>query len=166
MLFRSLIFLARLERPSPPRTDPVDVGALAERADAELRPLAGIDRIAVKLAASHCVVRADDSELYEAVKNIIENAIRYAPGSSIDVTVACDDRLVSLTVCDHGAGMQPQDVEHAFDRFYRGGDRSGEGSGLGLAIARRAVERAGGSIELRSGLGLGTTVTISLPRAS
>lgn len=161
-----LILLARLERPAPPRTEAVDVGALAERAAVELRPLAGTDRIAVTLAASPCVVKADDSELYEAMKNVIENAVRYAPESPIRVTVTGDDQTVLLSVRDEGPGMQRQDVEHAFDRFYRGGDRGGDGSGLGLAIAKRAVERVGGSIELQSGSGSGTMVTISLPRGS
>ena len=60
--------------------------------------------------------------------------------------------------------MAAQDVEHAFDRFYRGGERSGEGSGLGLAIAKRAVERVGGAIALESRPEVGTKVTIALPR--
>ena len=81
-----LILLARLERPAPPRTEAVDVGALAERAAEAFRPLAGTDRIAVTLAASPCVVKADESELYEAMKNVIENAVRYAPDSPIPVT--------------------------------------------------------------------------------
>jgi two-component system, OmpR family, sensor kinase len=161
-----LILLARLERPAPPRTEPVDVGTLAQRAADELRPLAGPDRISVTLAALPCVVEADDGELYEAIENVVENAVRYAPQSAIHVTTTCDSLNVRLTVSDNGPGMAPQDVEHAFDRFYRGGDRTGEGSGLGLAIAKRAVERVGGSIELRSRPGAGTTVTISLPRGS
>lgn len=160
-----LILLARLERPAAPRTEAMDIGALAQRAAAELRPLAGTDRIAVTLAPSPCVVKADD-ELYEAIENVIENALRYAPQSPVRVAVACDGPTAVLTVADHGPGMESQDVEHAFDRFYRGGDRSGDGSGLGLAIAKRAVERIGGSIELQSSPGAGTTVTISLPRGS
>ncbi len=160
-----LILLARLERPAPPRTEPLDVGSLARRAADELRPLAA-ERIEVRLAALPCVVNADDGELYEAIENVVENAVRYAPQSKIRIDVSCNGTLVQLAVRDNGPGMEPQDVEHAFDRFYRGGDRSVEGSGLGLAIAKRAVERIGGSIELRSCPGSGTTVTISLPRGS
>lgn len=157
-----LILLARLERPAAPRTQSVDVGALARRAADALAPLAG-DRITVA-AASPCTVEADESELYEALKNVIENAVRYAPQSPIDVTVSCDDRAVAVGVVDRGPGMESQDLEHAFDRFYRGGERTGEGSGLGLAIAKRAVQRTGGTIALESRPGTGTTVTISLPR--
>jgi signal transduction histidine kinase len=71
---------------------------------------------------------------------------------------------VTVVVEDRGPGMNSQDLEHAFDRFYRGGSRSGDGSGLGLAIAKRAVERIGGTIGIESRIGTGTKVTISLPR--
>jgi two-component system sensor histidine kinase MprB len=63
--------------------------------------------------------------------------------------------------------MDPQDLAHAFDRFYRGsGKYDVEGSGLGLAIAKRAVERAGGSLDLQSAAGEGTRVTMKLPALS
>ncbi len=159
-----LILLARLERPVPPRIERVDVAALTRRAADALRPLAGDRRIVVTSSPSSCMAEADESELYEATKNVIENAVRYAPHSPIAVDVSSDDDRVNVTVGDRGPGMEAQDVEHAFDRFYRGGDRSGEGSGLGLAIAKGAVERVGGTIAIESRPGSGTRVTISLPR--
>jgi signal transduction histidine kinase len=62
--------------------------------------------------------------------------------------------------------MDAQDLEHAFDRFYRGSTRNiSEGSGLGLAIAKRAVERIGGKIAIESRAGEGTRVIIDLPRS-
>ncbi|MBV9149868.1 MAG: sensor histidine kinase, partial [Candidatus Eremiobacteraeota bacterium] len=61
-------------------------------------------------------------------------------------------------------GMDPQDVAHAFDRFYRGAARTeAEGSGLGLSIAKIAVERAGGTIAIDSTPGRGTAVSLCLP---
>ncbi len=159
-----LILLARLERPVPPRTERVDVAAVARAAATALQPLAGDRRISVTAPPSPCIAEADEGELYEAAKNVIENAVRYAPDSPIAVDVSSDDDRVTVTVGDRGPGMEAQDVEHAFDRFYRGGNRSVEGSGLGLAIAKRAVERVGGSIAIESRLGSGTQVTISLAR--
>ncbi|MBV9718470.1 MAG: HAMP domain-containing histidine kinase [Candidatus Eremiobacteraeota bacterium] len=159
-----LILLARLERPQPPQTEAVDAGALTQRVAEALRPLAG-DRIGLTIPPSSCIVAADEGELYEALRNVVENAIRYAPESPISIDVSCENSLVTIVVSDRGPGMEPRDLENAFDRFYRGGTRSGEGSGLGLAIAKRAVERIGGTIELKSRRGLGTQVTIALPRA-
>ena len=159
-----LILLARLERPAPPRTERVDVAALAARTADELQPLAGAGRIVVTRPTSPCFVKADEGELYEAIKNVVENAVRYAPDSPVAVNVSCDAAGVRAVVADRGPGMEAQDVEHAFDRFYRGGERSGEGSGLGLAIAKRAVERVAGTIAIESRPGSGTRVTISVPQ--
>jgi len=160
-----LILLARLERPAAPRTERVDAAAIANRAADALEPLAG-DRIRVRIESAAGVVEADEDELYEAIKNVIENAIRYAPESPVTVDVSGANEHVNVTVQDQGPGMDSQDLEHAFDRFYRGGTRGGEGSGLGLAIAKRAVERIGGTIGIQSRIGAGTRVTISLPHAS
>lgn len=160
-----LILLARLERPAMPTTGPVDVAKLATRAAEALAPLAGPGRIAVN-AATQCVVEGEENDLYEAIKNVVENAVRYAPESPIALNVSCDRAAVSIVVSDRGPGMDARDVEHAFDRFYRGGERTGEGSGLGLAIAKRAVERIGGTVSLESRPGAGTRVTISLPAGS
>lgn len=161
-----LIFLARLERPAAPRTERVDLGALAARAVEELAPLAGAGRIVVRTPPAGVVVAADETELYEAVKNVVENAVRYAPDSPIAIDVASNGDRVELAVSDRGPGMDEQDVDHAFDRFYRGKARSnGEGSGLGLAIAKRAVERVGGVIGIESTPGRGTRVMMSFPAA-
>jgi len=161
-----LILLARLERPGASRPERLDLGAVARRAVDALEPLAGSGRIALRVPAAPLPIDADENELYEAVKNVVENALRYAPDSDVGVDVACGGSRVTLAVSDRGPGMSPQDVEHAFDRFYRGTSRpSGEGSGLGLAIAKRAVERAGGSITLESRTDHGTRVTMSFPSA-
>jgi two-component system OmpR family sensor kinase len=159
-----LIMLARLERPAAPRTTRVDAGTVAKRAVDALEPLAGSGR--VRVVASPAIVEADENELYEAIKNIVENAVRYAPASPVNVSVTSGNAGVSIVVTDRGPGINAQDLEHAFDRFYRGGNRTGEGTGLGLAIAKRAVERIGGTIAMQSRLGAGTTVTIALPRGS
>jgi signal transduction histidine kinase len=163
----NLILLARLERPSGARTEPVDVGAVARRAAEALEPLAGRDRIVLNVQSASAVGEADEGELYEAIKNVIENAVRYAPGSPVVIEVASSDADVSVAVSDRGPGMEPQDLQHAFDRFYRGTSRTNaEGSGLGLAIAKRAIERVGGAIALESRPGEGTRVTMSIPRVS
>jgi signal transduction histidine kinase len=95
---------------------------------------------------------------------VVENAVRYAPTSLVSVRVGRAGDTAVLEVADKGPGMAPLDVEHAFDRFYRGASHGEiDGSGLGLAIAKRAVERMGGSIGLESGPDSGTTVTMRFP---
>lgn len=161
-IIEKLILLARMEREGEPARDRVDVGSVAARAVDALKPIAG-DRIRFSSEAG-ATATGDDTELYEALKNIIENAVRYAPESPIEVRVARQNGDAIVEIADHGPGMSPTDVEHAFDRFYRGATRPDvDGSGLGLAIAKRAVERMDGSISLVSGANEGTRVTMRLP---
>ena len=161
-IIEKLILLARLEREGVPVSDLIDLNSIAARAVDALRPLAG-DRLHFQ-ADGEAAVLGDDSELYEAVKNVVENAVHYAPASPVEIRVAREGPIAVLQVADHGPGMASIDVEHAFDRFYRGSDHGEvDGSGLGLAIAKRAVERMGGSIGLDSAANKGTTVTMRFP---
>jgi two-component system OmpR family sensor kinase len=105
----------------------------------------------------------DESELRAAIVNLVENALKYAPDSPVDVSVKESGDAVLLTVADRGPGMTAQERAHAFDRFYRGENRGvATGVGLGLAIVKRTVERAGGSVELDTVPGEGTRVTMRL----
>ena len=161
-IIEKLILLARLEREAEPLSDHIDLNSVAARAVDALRPLAG-ERLQLSTDGGATVL-GDDSELYEAVKNVVENAVRYAPASLVAVRVGHEGQSAVLQVADHGPGMTPLDVEHAFDRFYRGSTTTDvDGSGLGLAIAKRAVERMGGSIDLESAFDKGTTVTMRFP---
>jgi len=161
-IIEKLILLARMEREGEPARERIDVSSVAARAVDALKPIAG-ERIHFHSEAEPSTA-GDDTELYEALKNIIENAVRYAPESPIDVRVARSNGEAIVEIADHGPGMSPTDVEHAFDRFYRGATRPEvDGSGLGLAIAKRAVERMDGTISLVSRANEGTRVTMRLP---
>jgi signal transduction histidine kinase len=153
-LVDKLIVLARLDTPvTPAPTRPVNLTLLAEQLRDALRPIGG-DRVAVRARVDH-LVDGDESELREALGAILENALAYAPDGSVEVALerAGDaERSVVVTVSDTGPGFAPEELPHVFNRFYRGRDqdRVTGGAGLGLAIARLAVERAGGSIAVRS----------------
>ena len=158
-IIEKLILLARLERDEAVSREPIALGALAARAVDALQSLAG-DRIKLAVSTDATIV-GDDDELYEALKNVIENAVKYAPNSPVEVGVVASTSGARIVVSDRGPGMDPVDVEHSFDRFYRGSERANaEGSGLGLAIAKRAVGRAGGTIAVTSKRGEGTSVEI------
>lgn len=166
-IIEKLIFLARLDRAEPSRSVSVfDANEAVSRAVASLTRLQPQERIVVHGDGSTALVRADESELEEAVKNVVDNALKYAPDSPVEIGVQARDGTVELRIADKGPGMSAVDAAHAFDRFYRGETRGDtEGSGLGLAIAKRAVERAGGSIALQSIPGEGTTLALRLPGA-
>jgi signal transduction histidine kinase len=161
-LIDRLMRLARLDSDTPPHAEPIDLADLlrsqceaARRLDEQRAIDYGVD--------GATEVHADRSELVEALWNIVENALKYAPDAPIHLQASRADGHTSIAVTDEGPGMSETERLHAFERFYRG-DQRGEiaGSGLGLAIAKRAVERAGGTIGIESAPGHGTTVTITL----
>jgi signal transduction histidine kinase len=78
------------------------------------------------------------------------------------VEVQREAERLAIVIADQGPGMSPEEVRHAFDRFFRGARRDVDGSGLGLAIARRAIERAGGTLALVSDPATGSRFTIGL----
>ncbi|MCB0004736.1 MAG: ATP-binding protein, partial [Anaerolineae bacterium] len=111
-------------------------------------------------------VTMDLDRMVQVLGNLISNAIRHTPaGGAIQLAAQPDPRGVQIAVTDSGAGINPEDLPHVFDRFYRGNKaRSDSGeSGLGLAIARSIVAAHGGQIAVASTLGQGTTFTITLP---
>lgn len=163
-LIDKLILLARLENAAARELMTIDLGEMAETVVTALRALEHAPPIALEREANSFVL-GDENELHDALSNLVENAIKYAPGGPVRVCVRRDGEAAIVDVIDRGHGIAEMDRARVFDRFYRGSDRGDtEGFGLGLAIAKRAVERAGGAIELASEPGLGTRFTIRLPR--
>ncbi len=162
-LIEKLIFLARLDRERPAGRADFDLAASTRRTVAALAPIAG-ERIRLT-APEHAPAAGERDEIEEALRNVIENALKYAPGSQIRVQLSHRGGMHVIVVDDDGPGIAGEDLPHVFDRFYRGAARyDAGGSGLGLAIAKRAIERSGGSIMIESP-GVGTRVTLTLPVA-
>jgi len=113
------------------------------------------------------LVTVDPDRLHQALSNLVANALRHTPpGGQVTMSAAAGPDGVELAVADSGAGIDPADLPYVFDRFWRGdrARRRDGGAGLGLPIARRLVEAHGGTIEVTSEVGVGTTFTIRLPR--
>jgi heavy metal sensor kinase len=147
--------------------EPLDLGELALDVVGSLGILAEErqQRLAVS-APSGIRVAADRLVLRDAITNVVDNAIKYAPKqSSIGVAVARDGASATVSVSDEGPGIPPEHRERIFNRFYRideGRAREMGGAGLGLAIARWAVEANGGRISVDSA-GRGSVFRIVLP---
>jgi signal transduction histidine kinase len=106
----------------------------------------------------------DRPAMIQALDNIVDNAIKYSTaGKHLTVSGKATAKSVTLTVRDRGTGIARKDLSRVFERFYRGGNVTVSGSGLGLPIAKRIVESHGGRIEVRSTVGLGTEVDVTLP---
>jgi signal transduction histidine kinase len=112
-------------------------------------------------------VMVDPQRFQQVIGNLIDNALRYTPdGSSIELDIKKVDQNIELSVADEGQGIPEEELEHIFDRFWRGEKsraRSTGGAGLGLSIARQLVEAHGGKIWARNRSPRGFEVIISLP---
>ena len=109
------------------------------------------------------VVEAEPEHIYELLKNLVENAVRYNnQGGRVSVTVK-SDKAVQLTVSDNGIGISPEEQTRIFERFYRAeksrSQKSG-GTGLGLSIVKHICALYGWNLSLKSKLGIGTEVTV------
>jgi two-component system phosphate regulon sensor histidine kinase PhoR len=102
------------------------------------------------------------------VENLLTNAIKFTPaGGAVSVEVASEPNGAFLRVSDTGKGIAPEDVRHLFERFYRASGTDGvPGAGLGLAIVKAIAETHGGTVEVESELGRGTSFTVHVPDGS
>jgi signal transduction histidine kinase len=98
----------------------------------------------------------------------MQNAVRHTPqDGTVTLRAERDDGFVRIEVADDGDGIPPDQAEHVFERFFRGGDgaRNGTGAGLGLSISRAIVEAHGGRIWIEPGEKRGTRVVFTVPAA-
>ena len=161
-LIDKLMLLDRWERSGASLApEPIDVARLVDDVASPLAEANPSRAVRVE-ASAEVLVAIDPSDLAYAVTNLVDNALKYTRGAVV-VVVRADGENALVSVADDGPGLAPAEQALVFDRFYRGSRRDVDGSGLGLAIAKRAVERAGGSIVLATSPHAGSTFTIRLP---
>lgn len=171
-LLDSLLTLARAdEGRADLHREPVDLREIIEEAGETgelLAEHAGVG-IEIRLPSDPVVVAVDRSRMRQLALNLIENAVKYTPrGGQVSVELGSVDGRVTFTVADTGIGIAPGDLPHVFDRFWRADSartRTSEraGTGLGLAICKWIAEAHGGTIDVQSRPGRGTTFTVGLP---
>ena len=112
-------------------------------------------------------IKGDEQQLGQMIRNLLENAIQYTPaGGRVTLTLARRPGEARLTIEDTGVGIPQEAQKRVFERFYRvdqARSREHGGTGLGLAIAKHVAELHGGSIELTSELGEGSTFDVHFP---
>jgi two-component system phosphate regulon sensor histidine kinase PhoR len=169
-LVSDLLRLARLdagqERLVP---TPCALGATFASVAGELAPLAESKHVDIRTAVAPeaGTVLADPLKLHDAVRNLVENAVNYAPAdSTIELGAAGGDGVVRITVGDRGPGIPDTDLTRIFERFYRvdvARPRDPGGTGLGLAIVKHLIGLHEGSVRAANRDGGGTVFTIELP---
>ena len=111
------------------------------------------------------LIMSDKNLLRNILFNLLSNAIKFSGESkTIYLTTAKEDSVLHISIADEGIGISEEDQEHLFSSFFRGKNVVNiQGTGLGLHIVKKYVELLGGDITLESRLGIGTTVTVSIP---
>jgi two-component system, OmpR family, phosphate regulon sensor histidine kinase PhoR len=173
-LIDDLLSLSRIELRAhmTPRT-PTDLAPLGRRIVDTLTPLARENGVAIEMRFPDApvVIRGDEDELLRVFENLIENAIKYgASGVRVEVGLERDatEKVVRLTVRDHGPGVAPEHLPRLTERFYRADankSREKGGTGLGLAIVKHIVVRHRGKLSIESKLGRGMLFTAEFPAA-
>ena len=164
-----LLTLTRLDTAPAAEDVPVDVGAVVERVEHMLSPLARAVEVSLELKLQPgCVVLATEDDLYQIAFNLMENAVKYnLPGGRVLVTLTADGGRVVLRVEDTGVGIPEADLPKIFDRFYRvdkARSRAAGGTGLGLSIVRDTVRQHGGAVTVRRRESEGTCFEVAFPR--
>jgi len=172
-LIEDLMSLSRIEaeRFNPPR-DAVDLVQLVEEVRAGCAQLLRerSNELVVENHTDSTVVPGDRAQLLQLLRNLIINAVKYGRADA-PVTVALEDegeQMIRVSVADRGEGIPAGHLPRLTERFYRvdpGRSRSVGGTGLGLAIVKHIVSRHRGRLDIRSKVGEGTIVLVSLPRA-
>lgn len=176
-LVEDLLMLARLDERRPTETTTVDLLELANDAADDAEATAPERDIAVvgleSGPALPAAVTGDEARLRQVLANLVTNALRYTPeGTPIELAVGVepgiDGSFVSvLKVVDHGPGIQGEDAERVFQRFYRADTsrtRETGGTGLGLAIVAAIVEQHNGTVRVEQTRGGGATMVLRLPQ--
>ncbi|HEY3211434.1 MAG TPA: HAMP domain-containing sensor histidine kinase [Actinomycetota bacterium] len=161
-----LLVLASVDHPGFLHTSTVDLALLVVET---LRRWSTEDRRWSVGAVDEATVDADPDRLQLALDALIENAVKHTtPDDSIEISLRRRGQAAAVRVADTGTGIPPEALERIFDRFARADparSRDGGGVGLGLSVVKAVAEAHGGSVDVRSSLGKGSTFSLRLPLA-
>ena len=171
-MINELVDFSRIQagQPLDIQPEPTDVVTLARQVVEEQQETTKRHHITLTVETPSMRSNLDPVKIERVLSNIIGNAIKYSPeGSRIEVRVRREERdgsdCASIEVRDEGVGIPAEDVPHIFQFFHRGSNIEGQfrGTGIGLATALHIVQQHGGTIEVTSEVGAGSTFTVLLP---
>ena len=165
-----LLQLSEIESARPEGDPPpVLLGEITEKIAASLLPEAEARGIVIHQYMDEVRVKADPRRIYQMLKNLMENAVKYnRDGGVVNVSAGLERGVAVIRVHDTGIGIPTEHLGRIFERFYRvdkGRSRERGGTGLGLSIVKHIVSLYGGDVRADSEPGVGTTFTVRLPAA-
>ena len=166
-MIEALIEMTRLDSGMSLRIDTIQVNALAQERIGAFQSATQQKQVRLDFqpAAALPLIDGDRERLALAISHLIQNALDFsAQDAAIEVATGHAGDHVQIRVRDTGPGIAPDTQKHIFERFYRGDEaRSTRGIGLGLSMALKIAEAHGGTIDVESAIGEGSTFTLVLP---
>lgn len=149
----------------------VDMNAvIAEAVDRTRTPAQSRNITLAVGPAQEALVYGEQAQLVTALRNLIDNAVRYSPDNTqVGIGLSVSDGVVSVSISDQGDGLTPAEQDRIFERFYRvdtARSRHTGGTGLGLSIVKHIISNHGGEVTLWSAPKMGSTFTVRLPQLS
>ncbi len=144
----------------------VSLPTIAQRVAERFTPQSNKHKIRTDFPENFPLVLGDERRLEQVIANLVSNALKYASNGEIHIAGSVRPSQVTVCVSDQGPGIDPRDLPHIFDRFYRSDQavKQTKGAGLGLYLARAIVEAHGGKIWADSRQETGAKICFSLPR--
>ena len=168
-LINDILRLSQLDEGGQMPMEPVKLHALAQETAQSLADMAAAQNVTISVTGTAATMTGVRRLLAEIVRNLCENGVKYnVPGGRVTVETGETARNVTLTVRDTGIGIPAAEQSRVFERFYRvdkSHSRAIGGTGLGLSIVKHAVACHHGTIRLESQPGVGTVITVTLPKA-
>jgi signal transduction histidine kinase len=169
-LIANLLDMSRIEAGTlRVELEPTDLLPIIQETVAEFQVMTRIHRFWTNLPSVLPLVQADPRRARQIMRNLVENAVKYSPeGGQIAIVAQGVAGMVQVSVSDEGLGIEPQHLDHVFDRFYQvdsASTRKVGGSGLGLSICKAILKAHEGEIWAQSQIGVGSTFHFTLPIA-
>lgn len=168
-LVEDIIRLSEMDELNSAGDEPCDLYAISQEAMDSLNFTAHRLKINLSLSGENEVIKGSRKMLYEMIRNLIDNGIKYnRPGGYVKIAVGQDSGFPVLTVSDSGIGIPAEDTDRIFERFYRvdkSHSRATGGTGLGLSIVKHAALLHGGTVGVDSQIGRGTVMTVQFKKA-
>ena len=170
-LINDILDITRIEAGRMPLTlTRFEVPELVHEVMSELEPIIKRSNLTVtaRMRGKLPILKSDRQKVKQIVLNLLSNALKFTPAGAITISATYDgkSRMVAIAVRDTGVGISPEDQQKVFEDFRQldsSPARGYGGTGLGLSICRRLAQMLGGTIELTSGVGRGSTFTLRLP---
>jgi two-component system phosphate regulon sensor histidine kinase PhoR len=168
-LVRQILDLSRMEETvSYPRREAIHLPSVLKELLVPLDKLAHQKGLIIEtdLPASLPTITSNREAVQLILRNLVDNAIKFTPKGKIRISARRCEETIAVNVSDDGIGIPPESMPHLFQRFYRteaAVEQGIGGSGLGLALVKEATEKIGGSIQVESLAGRGSTFTVTLP---